>query len=61
MLGRSALRAVALSDLTNDEALAYSQTRLKAVGVNNALVRAGVKHGHIVRIGSFTFEYQEDL
>lgn len=61
VLGRSALRAVALSDLTNDEALAYSQTRLKAVGVNNALVRAGVKHGHIVRIGSFTFEYQEDL
>ncbi len=61
VIGRAALRAVALSDLTNEEALEYAQTRLKAIGVNNALVRAGVRHGDTVHIGSFSFEYQDDM
>src|SRR5205085_4305375 len=35
--GRAAERAVALSDLTNREALAYADARLKRLGVDRAL------------------------
>jgi GTP-binding protein len=60
VLGRSARRAIALSDLTNEEALEYAQMRLQQIGVNTTLARAGVKQGEIVHIGDFAFEYQED-
>jgi len=60
VLGRAARRAVALSDLTDDQALEYAQHRLKQLGVNTALARAGVKPGDEVRIGDFAFEYEED-
>lgn len=60
VLGRAARRAVALSDLTDDQALEYAQHRLKQIGVNTALARAGVKAGDEVRIGDFAFEYEED-
>ncbi len=60
VLGRAARRAVALSDLTDDQALEFAQHRLKQLGVNTALARAGVKPGHEVRIGDFAFEYEED-
>src|SRR5436305_3047650 len=58
--GRPAERAVALSDLTNAEALAYVQHRLKSLGVDRALARAGAREGDIVHIGAFTFEYEPD-
>jgi GTP-binding protein len=60
VLGRPAERAVALSDLTDMGALAYAQQRLKRLGVDRALVRAGVQPGDVVRIGSFVFEYEVD-
>ncbi len=60
VLGRAALRAVALSDLTNAEALAYAQGRLRRLGVDRALARAGARGGDRVRIGGFEFEYQPD-
>jgi GTP-binding protein len=60
VVGRQAERAVALSDLTNPEALAYAQARLKSLGVDRALARAGVGEGDLVRIGGFTFEYEPD-
>jgi GTP-binding protein len=60
VLGRAALRAVALSDLTNLEALDYARHRLKDLGVNKALSRAGARNGDTVRIGAFEFEYEED-
>jgi GTPase len=60
VVGRQAERAVALSDLTNPEALAYAQGRLKSLGVDRALARAGAAEGDLVRIGSFTFEYGPD-
>jgi GTP-binding protein len=60
VLGRPALRAVALSDLTNLEALDYARHRLKDLGVDRALTRAGARNGDVVRIGSFEFEYEED-
>lgn len=58
--GRPAERAVALSDLTNIDALAYAQGRLKSMGVDRALARAGAIEGDRVRIGTFEFDYQPD-
>ena len=60
MVGRQAERAVALSDLTNPEALDYAQQRLARLGVDKALARAGARPGDTVHIGGFTFEYEED-
>jgi GTP-binding protein len=60
VLGRPALRAVALSDLTNLEALDYARRRLRDLGVDKALARAGARSGDTVRIGGFEFEYEED-
>jgi GTP-binding protein len=58
VLGRPALRAVALSDLNNATALAYAQGRLRRLGVDRALARAGARQGDTVRIGTFVFEYE---
>jgi GTP-binding protein len=59
--GRSAERAVRVSDLTNADALEYVRHRLKSLGVERELVRAGVRSGDVVRVGEFEFEYEEDL
>ncbi|MDH4168783.1 MAG: GTPase ObgE [Acidimicrobiia bacterium] len=58
--GRAAERAVALSDLTNPEALDYARHRLRQLGVDKALIRAGARDGDSVRIGAFEFDYEED-
>jgi GTP-binding protein len=58
--GRAALRAVALSDLTDDEAIDYVQERLRRLGVERALVRAGVREGDTVHLGALTFTYHRD-
>ena len=60
VLGRPALRAVALSDLTDDEAVDYVQDRLRRLGVERALVRAGVRDGDVVHLGALSFTYQRD-
>lgn len=57
VLGRQALRAVALSDLTDPDAMDEVQRRLDSLGVEKALVRAGVREGDPVVIGDFSFEY----
>ncbi len=61
VLGREAERSVALSDLTDIGALDYAQNRLKKLGVDKALRKAGVRFGDEVRIGTFAFEYEEDM
>jgi GTP-binding protein len=61
VLGREAERSVALSDLTDVGALDYAQHRLKKLGVDKALRKAGVRQGDEVRIGTFAFEYEEDM
>ena len=61
VLGRQALRAVALSDLTDIDALNHAQERLEQLRVPRALARAGAKAGDIVVIGSFQFEYEPDF
>jgi GTPase len=60
VVGRQAERAVALSDLTNPDALAYAQLRLRRIGVDRALARAGARPGDLVRIGGLTFDYEPD-
>lgn len=61
VIGRQAERAVALSDLTNADALEYAQHRLRKVGVDRALARAGAQEGDTVRIGAVAFDYEPDL
>lgn len=58
--GREAERAVALNDLTNEEALDYVQIRLRKLGVYKSLERAGARAGEPVRIGKLEFEYEPD-
>jgi GTP-binding protein len=55
--GRAALRAVALSDLTDDDALAVVQQRLRWLGVDRALRRAGARDGDTVEVGNLHFTY----
>ena len=58
VLGREALRAVALSDLTNPQVITELQRRISRLGIDRALARAGARTGDVVRIGSFTFDYE---
>ena len=57
--GRSAERVVAMADLTNEEAIEYVQVRLRRMGVERALARAGAREGDVVRVGPVELEYQE--
>jgi GTPase len=58
--GREAIRAVAFSDLTNLDALDEAHRRLKSLGIDRALARAGAKPGDTVRIGKLEFDYEID-
>ena len=60
VLGRPALRAVALSDLNDPDAVDYVQSRLRRLGVERALVRAGVRDGDVVHLGELSFTYQRE-
>jgi GTP-binding protein len=59
--GRTAERVVAMADLTNVEAMEYVQYRLRKMGVDRALARAGVREGEVVRIGPIELDYLEGL
>ena len=58
--GRPALRAVRFQDLTDDQALDEVVRRLKALGVDKMLSRAGVRDGDVVTCGQLTFEWWRD-
>ena len=60
VLGRAALRAVRFQDLTNDEALEEVTRRLKELGVDRLLNRAGAMDGDVVSIGQLSFEWYRD-
>jgi GTP-binding protein len=60
VVGRAAVRAVALNDITTPDALAYVQRRLKRLGVDRALARAGAREGDVVHVGGFAFTYEPD-
>jgi len=55
--GRAAVRAVALSDLTDEDALEVVQRRLRRLGVERALLRAGIRQGDTVHVGPLSFTY----
>jgi len=59
VLGRVAERAVAFSDLNDDGALAEAVKRLRRLGVDRALARAGVRDGDEVTVGNMTFTWGE--
>ena len=60
VVGRVAERAVALNDLTTDEAADYVQGRLRRIGVDRALARAGAQDGDLVTIGDLSFVWYRD-
>jgi GTP-binding protein len=60
VVGRAALKAVRLSDLTDPSALEHAHKRLDSLGVNKALRKAGAKEGDLVHIGDLAFEYEEE-
>ena len=59
VLGRVAERAVAFSDLNDDGALDEAVKRLRRLGVDRALTRAGVRDGDEVTVGNMTFTWGE--
>lgn len=56
--GRRVERVAAMTDWNNDEAVARFQRILRAIGVLDALQRAGVKPGDTVFIGNSELEWQ---
>jgi GTP-binding protein len=50
-----------MADLTNEEAIAYVQHRLRTMGVERALARAGAREGDVVRVGPVELEYLEGI
>ncbi|MEZ5320704.1 MAG: GTPase ObgE [Microthrixaceae bacterium] len=58
VVGREAVRAVSVSDLTDPEAMDYVRERLDALGVDRALARAGARTGDTVTIGPMRFDYE---
>jgi GTP-binding protein len=60
IVGRAAQRAVRFQDLTNDEALEEIVNRLRGLGVDRLLTRAGVRDGDEVTIGELNFEWWKD-
>ena len=60
VVGRAAERAVAFSDLTDTGAQAEAARRLRRLGVDRALARAGVREGDEVTVGAMTFVWGAD-
>jgi GTP-binding protein len=58
--GRDVERVVAMADLTNVEAIEYVQDRLRRMGVERALARAGARAGEVVRVGPVELEYDDE-
>jgi len=59
VVGRAAERAVAFSDLNDLGALDEAVKRLRRLGVDRALSRAGVRDGDEVSVGAMTFTWGE--
>ena len=59
VVGRAAVRAVGLSDLTDPGALDELQRRLSRLGVDRALARAGARDGDVVAIGELELEWAD--
>lgn len=55
--GKRVEKWVAMTDLSNPEAVAYLQDRMDSAGVEKMLERAGARPGQEVRIGKASFEW----
>lgn len=51
-------RMVIMTDMANEEAVAYLQRRLQRAGVERALIEAGASDGDTVSIGPVSFEFE---
>jgi len=60
VVGKVAERAVALNDVTTDEAADYVQGRLRRLGVDRALAKAGARDGDTVHIAELSFTWYRD-
>ncbi|MGH2748702.1 MAG: GTPase ObgE [Actinomycetota bacterium] len=58
--GRRPERAVATTDMDNEEAVARLQRRLIAMGVERALEQSGARAGDEVRIGDAAFNFEPE-
>jgi GTP-binding protein len=58
--GADVERAVAMTDLDSDEAVARLQRRLRQAGVDQALRDAGCGQGDTVRIGAAEFDWSDE-
>jgi GTP-binding protein len=59
VVGRPVERAVAMTDLSNTEAVRYLHRKLERMGVIEALREAGVEEGDTVRVGGWEFTFWE--
>ena len=60
VLGDRPERWVAMTDLDNQQAVAYLQRRLRRAGVDDLLARAGAAPGDEVLVGEAAFEFTPD-
>ncbi len=58
--GKNVIRAVRMTDFSNEEAVRHFQRRLKKMGIMKALHRMGAKTGMAIRIGEVELEYYPD-
>lgn len=60
IIGKSIERVVAMSDLTNEDALDYVHQKMVRMGVEKAMRKNGISQGDVVRIGEMEFEYKDE-
>jgi GTP-binding protein len=58
--GRAAERAVSFSDLTDEGALDEAVRRLRRLGVDRSLARAGARDGDVVTVGEVSFTWYRE-
>jgi GTP-binding protein len=58
--GKTALRAVRMTDFENEEAVRHLQHRFQRMGLLKALKRMGARAGESIFIGDIELEYQPD-
>jgi GTP-binding protein len=61
VIGGRIERMVIMTDMANEEAVAYLQRRLQRAGVEKALSEAGARDGDTVAIGPVSFEFESHL
>lgn len=58
--GATVIRAVRMTDFTNDQAVRHLQNKLQKMGLFKALKRMGAKEGQTISIGDVELDYQVD-